>query len=205
MDEYAFYVLVSRLEGEAVTEFLFGKNTQFGEAPICSQCGRFLGGRDWLPPYEVDIECFGKRVGDLAFGSDLFLVSPRFKDVYVDAKLKGLSGFHPVQILSFKNGEKMVGEKPDYLKVDVFRGDIAIDPIASGDEWEGKDTCPCCLLGNRLKRRRRIVIDERTWSGEDVFFARGAPGQLIVSNRFKKVCEANGVTNAVMIPSVHRR
>ena len=37
--------------------------------------------------------------------------------------------------------------------------------------------------------------------GEDIFIARGLPGTIVVSERFKEWCEANEVRNAVFVPA----
>lgn len=202
-----FFVLVHRLDGDAVTEYVLDRPANMGEAPTCEVCGLFLGTLAWLPPYRVEIESFGNEFGDLAFGFGAreFLVSPRFRQIYDNNGLQGLSGFEPIEVVKVIRHKNLTCEPPRYLKASVCRGETAVDPVASGVEWQGEVGCPRCLQGRKLKRRRRIVIDENTWSGEDIFLARGLPSEFIASRRFKEVCEVNQVTNAVFVPSIHRR
>jgi len=73
---------------------------------------------------------------------------------------------------------------------------------ASGIEWGGdRPICLVCRQGQLLKRWKRVVIDAGTWTGEDVFYARGMPGTILVSERFKEVCERHGVQNAAFLPA----
>jgi hypothetical protein len=203
---YPFYVLVHRLEGDADTEYLTSEDANRGGGAFCDVCGLAVGSREWLPPFKVELESWGNRYGDFVFGTSAdFLVSPRFKDIYDNERLKGLSGFQPVEIERVVRHKKLPGMPPAYLRVHVARSETAVDPVASGVEWKDDPVCPRCLIGRELKRRRRIVIDEQTWTGDDFFFARGLHEEFIASRRFKEVCEANGVTNAVFVPSVHRR
>jgi hypothetical protein len=201
-----FFVLVHRLEGDAVTEYVTDDASHFGDLPRCRVCNNVVGMRSWLPPFRVELETWGTQFGDLCFGSGCdILVSQRFKQAYDARGLTGLSGFERVEIMKTTRHQKFEGAGPAYLKGTVFRGTTAIDPLASGVEWEDDVVCQWCLVGTKLKRRRRIVIDEETWTGEDIFFARGLPGQIIASNRFKEVCDANRITNAFLVPAVHRR
>ncbi|MCS6946152.1 MAG: hypothetical protein NZM12_00900, partial [Steroidobacteraceae bacterium] len=43
------------------------------------------------------------------------------------------------------------------------------------------------------------VLKSDTWSGEDVFFARGLPGTILVSERFKSLCETAGLTSCSLV------
>lgn len=46
-----------------------------------------------------------------------------------------------------------------------------------------------------------FVLDPDTWTGEDIFFARGLPGTLIATNRFREFVERNGLTNIRFTPT----
>jgi hypothetical protein len=199
-------VLVHRVEGDSVTDYLTCDDANIGEAAFCDVCGLAVGSREWLPPFKVEIEAWGTRYGDFVFGpGPSLLVSSRFKEIYEKERLKGFSGFEPVEIVRVVRQKKLPGMPPAYLRVNVVRGETAVDPVASGVEWKDDPVCPRCLIGRELKRRQRIVIDEKTWTGDDIFFARGLTGVFVASRRFKEVCEANGIANAVFVPSVHRR
>src|SRR5687768_16800236 len=45
------------------------------------------------------------------------------------------------------------------------------------------------------ERLRRVVLQPHSWSGEDIFFARGLPGTVFVSERFKSLCEDGRYSN----------
>jgi hypothetical protein len=134
------------------------------------------------------------------------LVSPRFKQIYEENGLSGLRGFDSVELKRVtRHNRQLLGMPPAYLAVHVAYGDTAIDPIASGVEWMDNDECKLCLMGDKLRRRRRIVVDEKTWTGEDTFLLRGLHVEFVVSDRFRNLCEENGVSNAFFVPAVHRR
>lgn len=171
-----------------------------GEAPHCSACGQCTGMREWLPPYRVTIEVWGTGFGDFAFWCDM-LVSERVAQAYRVAALRGLSCFGTVEVLHVRRRGRTRAPTPRYFKVDVCLGGAAIDLVASGFEWDRPPTCPVCRLGRGLKRWARIVLEENTWTGEDVFMPRGLPGTYMVTAKFKEFCEVHGFRNAVFIPA----
>ena len=89
-----FYVLDTFPRGNAETFMSRAKGNQQGDAPKCEACGAYVGSLTWLPPLRANLELCGKEFGDFAFapGSDSFFISARFKDVYQDAHLVGLTG-----------------------------------------------------------------------------------------------------------------
>jgi hypothetical protein len=54
-----------------------------------------------------------------------------------------------------------------------------------------------------MMRLRRLVLEPGTWSGEDVFVARGLEGTIITSERFKEFCDREAFTNCVLIEAAH--
>lgn len=206
-----FYVLNSRPKGKdeiARTDFLQEEGFKRGDAPLCDLCGGPTGMLSWLPPYRIELETWGSQFGDFAFfGSPGdFLVSDRFKEIYCHEKLTGLSEFAPVEIIKVKRYSKPSGILPPYYKVNVIHSDAAVNLAASGYEWSARpEICPKCLLPKKapevaFKRWKRLVIRPETWHGEDIFIARGG-GQFMTSSRFREVCVANDVKNAVFIPA----
>jgi len=158
----------------------------------------------WLPPYRVELDIWGEQFGDFAFagGCEWFLVTERFRRIYEQYGLKGLSGFDPVQVTKITRHNKTLrGGPPEYFKVDVVRSETPVDQSASGFEWsEGASICPVCLLPKEgvIKRWKGIVIPSASWQGEDIFVPRGG-GEIVVTSPFKELCEANGVQNAVFV------
>jgi len=200
-----FYVLDRLQKGPShdfVTDVSAASCVHLGEPPRCAACGRLLGLKVWMPPFEVRLETWGRGYGDLAFPEgDDFLVSQRFRMAYEREGLTGLYGFDPVAVLGVKRHRRVEGDPPPYFRVQVVRSQTAVDQKASGFEWDGEPSCPVCCQGSSIKRWRRIVVTRETWGGEDVFYARGLPGAILVSERFKTVCEANDIRNAAFIPA----
>jgi len=187
----------------ARTDALAVEGTQFGEAPRCNACGAYVGMRRWLPPYAVELETWGVEFGDLAIksvGTDL-LVSEKFKALWECYGLSRLSGFEPVEVVAVKAHLKLRGNLPPYFRAAVSRSQTLVDVTASEFEWDEQPPCQVCRVGKIIKRWKRLVIDEATWTGEDIFVARGLSGSIVVSERFTELCETNGVKNAVFIPA----
>jgi hypothetical protein len=70
--------------------------------------------------------------------------------------------------------------------------------MASGVVRDGEPACEECRIGGITKRISRVVL-EADWSGEDVFFARGLPGTILVSERFKLLCDHGGLANCALV------
>jgi hypothetical protein len=203
-----FYVLENpRIKDSAfATDFLKEEPVIQGEPSRCELCGRFVGMIPWLAPHRAMIEPWGREYGDIVFGFGFgLLVSEKFKNAWLRSTLKGLEGFDPVEILKVRKHKKIATPPPRYFLVSVQRSRAAIDAAASGlerDESTEVEVCPECRKGGGVKRTRRVVLQRSTWSGEDIFIARGLPGTYIASERFKDFCERNQVKNAVLIPAL---
>ncbi len=196
-----FYVLAHREApvGEATTDFLWVEPIRSNNAPQCRLCGRFIGMKPHLPSVRVNIESWGSRYGDLAFGpSDQILVSERFKEEYHAHGLTGLSDFELVEVARVLNRKKIRDNCPQYYLASVTRSRAAIDVEASGLVHDKPPTCPECK-GGLIKRVARIVLEEGTWSGEDIFFARGLPGTIIVSDKFRRMCIEAELQNCPLV------
>ncbi len=188
-----------------------------GDAPRCGACGCFLGLLTWLPPYRVELETYGKEYGDIMRIGDDLVVSTRFRRLYESNDLRGLTGFEPVEVVKLRHRRKRLGASPTYFKATIMRVQTTVDHEASGKQW-----APECMLGGDLEnqewplgellcavclnrkgifvRQKRLVIQPGTWTGEDIFHARGG-ATFVVTERFKDVCETHGVKNVVFIPA----
>ena len=199
-----FYVLKnpSETKSSTVTEFSEHESVQ-GDAPRCCVCGKFIGPLPWLPPFRAELEVLGNDFGDIAFGAgNELLVSNRFKRLYSEAGLSGFKGFEPVEIVRTKCRRRLAKPVPEYFHVTASRNSrAAIDVKASSLIMEKPLPCPECRTGGVLKRARRIVLEVSSWSGEDIFFARGLPGTILVSERFSDFCKENQISNAILIPA----
>lgn len=205
-----FYILNNRMDlvedQSAVTDFLaaYDRETESlrtGDAPECPWCGLCVGSLAWLPPYEVELECWGHRFGDIAkgVGGD-WLVSERFKALYEEHGLTGFQGFEPVTVARVIRRNRIRGEPPRYYHVTIVQGRAAIDQEASGFVWKEPPTCPECREGKNLQRYEGIVIEPGTWEGEDLFIPRGLSVD-VASSRFKHFCETHDIANAHFIPA----
>jgi hypothetical protein len=196
-----FYVLDNFPRGPAETCMSEAEGSKQGNAPKCSKCGAYIGSLSWLPPFQVELELIGEQFGDFVFGAgDDFLVSESFVELYRRENLTGLAGLESVQVIKIKSRRRKRPDPPAYHRAVVSRGRTAIDLAASGFEWLEPPTCMECHSAI-IVRWQRIVIEDATWSGDDIFIPRGLPGAFIVSERFKHVCESNNVKNAIFLPA----
>src|SRR3954451_14176703 len=95
----SFYVVAKGERGSRHdTEFLKADGSSFGEAPRCGTCGRPIGMRRWLPPFQVELKLHGSEWGDFPFfGLAEFLLSDRAAAAFAERGLGGLDGFEPVE------------------------------------------------------------------------------------------------------------
>lgn len=172
----------------------YAEGSETGGFPTCSNCGYPAALREWLPPYRVEIETWGRHFGDWAPRGDNLVVSERFKRIFQENSLQGLSGFDPIHVVRFLHRRKKPSEPaPHYFRASVIHSPTTVDQEASGYVWGNKaERCPVCLRGGDVKRYARIVVDEATWNGDDVFWPRGGPC-VLVSERLKSLCEANEI------------
>ena len=187
----------------AITDFLDVEPKHYGEALRCPSCREFISMIPWLPPHRAELEVWGKAYGDIAFGSgDEELVSERFVNLYRTSGLTGLGVFHEVEITKVirRGGSRLRNPPPKYYCVTVERSRAAIDIEASGLVLEEPPTCDVCK-GGLIIRTKRVILEPETWSGEDIFFARGLPGNIITSERFKEFFEKNQINNGILVPA----
>ncbi len=201
-----FYVVNQKPSGKEIerfrTDFYYDDTVSKSNAPRCSKCGAFIGMLEPISPYLVRLETWGTGFGDLAFWMDDFLVSQRFQEAYASSGLRGLSKFEPVEVLSCQKHRKFNEAMPSYFRSMPNRGSAKIDPVASGIDWGAPNTsrCDVCLSGpGVLKRWKSVVVDESTWNGDDIFYAYGIPGTLIVSSRFSDWAKPHVFKNLILV------
>jgi len=171
----------------------------------CPVCGRPVGMLKWLPPYRVKLSSAKpERWGDFVWGAGFTLmVSERFKQIYEREELKGIKRFEPVEIV--RVGTRKTGDLPPglptYYLIEIVWGGANRDDIASKIVWKREPTCSYCRIDGYKIKFEGIVIEEGSWTGVDIFKARGAPGQILVSERFKEVVEKYGLKNVWLIPA----
>jgi hypothetical protein len=183
------------------TDFLTTDDVVLGDAPRCPVCGHFIGMKVWLPPYKVELALHGKSWGDFAFfaGAGRFIVSSRVADAFTNAGLIGLAGFEPIEVAKVK-GRRSAGRPPEYRRVSIARSGAAVDDSRSVIERSEKATCAQCRSSG-VDAVHGFTLEPGTWTGEDVFFARGLPGSVLASARFTHLVEVNALTNILAIPT----
>ena len=188
--------------GAAVTDFLPSDGSKTGEAPRCPLCANYVGMLPLLPPVRVELETWGTKFGDIAFGpGDELLVSDRFLTLFQHSGLTGLIDLGCVEVVKLKSHRNLSGPPPRYYCCRVCRSTAAVDDAKSGLEREEPSTCEECRLGGLIKRAQRIVVEAASWSGEDIFFARGLPGTILASEKFTSFCQQNQITNCNLVPA----
>ncbi len=189
--------------GAATTDFVQSDPYNVGDAEHCELCGGPIGMLRWDPPLRAELETWGAVFGDLAFGpGDSFLVSERFKDLWVRRGLIGLLGFEPVELLEVRHRGKWIeGGPPRYFRVWAKRSGAALDEVRSGLQWVSPPSprCDACRGGGIKKGWERIVLEGD--ADENIFIARGLSGVLLVDGLFKQLVEDHGITNCRLMPA----
>lgn len=175
-------------------DIIEAEGTETGDFLKCPRCNYALTMRAWLPPHRAELETWGQHYGDVAQVSDELVVSERFVQLFLHNGLQGLSDFRPVQILKvIHRGPVLKETLPRYFKATIQHSATTVDQEASGYVWADRSAvCPLCLHGGDVKRYSRVVVDEKSWTGEDIFWPRGGPC-IITSERFKNFCDKNAI------------
>lgn len=203
-----FYVLrnptVTQSTARAVTDYVPVDPIVLGDAARCSGCGEFMTMMPWLPPYRVVLEVWTNTFGDIAFGpyGELLLTSNLVR-AFEQSRLTGLQIQGPVEVIQIKRrgGARVQTDSPSYLCAMPIVAHTKIDMAASGVETKDPIYCADCQAG-LLMRHARVVVDESTWSGEDIFYARGLSGLIITSERFAEWFDRLRVNNGVLVPAL---
>ncbi len=171
-----------------------------GDSTKCPQCGMPVSSLSWLPPYRAEIRAFTGKLGDLAYGTgDDLLVSEKFRSAWEKSELRGITEFAPLERIRFRPAR--LGKKPvTYWKFSVKHWGTRIDSSRSLIEYEGPTTCNTCLAG-WIDSVRGFAVDESSWTGEDIFYAWGMPGSMIVTDRVRQLRDDHGLTNINLIPT----
>lgn len=184
------------------------KPSKYGEYDKCPVCHDPVSMKRWLSPHKVKLSSAkSEKWGDFVWGAGFsLLVSSRFRETYKTEGLTGIGEFsEPVEIV--RMGTRKTGDfpvtPPVYYLIYVPWGGANQDDQASGLTHENpeKITCPFCRSGVSWRKQNRIVIEEGSWNGSDIFKARNAPTRFLVSERFKQIAEKYHFANIWLIPS----
>ena len=195
-----FFVLKKLNEGVHDTEFST-VNLQVGPALRCPRCGDIVSSLTWQPPYQCELELHSKAFADLIKGSgDELLVTEQFAAAFTAAGMKGLSGFHPVEILRVRKRHRGPQPSPPrYLVVTAAYGQPALDLERSRLHTSAPVTCTWCR-STGVDAIDGLALEDGTWSGEDVFRPRGLSGLVLVSERFMHFAQRHALSHFSFIP-----
>ena len=174
-----------------------------GNCPQCNTGGLY----DWLPPYSLEISVYRcSAFADAMFGTTLMiLVNENFKNSYERTDLKGLTFRGKVTVTKVKclwgARKKSLPPLPNFYLTEAERGTTAIDHEKSGSVFElnGEPECHYCRYGN-IMRIQRLVVDESTWDGRDIFQINGT-GRIVVTQKFKDWFDSHHFAGLRLIPA----
>ena len=196
-----FFVLKKLNEGHHDTE-ASPVTPRVGPALRCPHCGSIVGPLSWEPPFQVELELYGRDFGDFvrSSGGDL-LVTERFAEDFKAAGLTGLSGFHPVEVARVRRGRRgpKPGPPPRYLLVTPLYGRPALDLERSRLRRNKPVDCSWCRSAD-VDAIDGLALEEGTWGGEDVFRPRGLWGRVLVSERFMRFAEWHAMSHMALVP-----
>lgn len=175
-----------------------------GEAQKCPVCGQAISLLEWLPPHRIKLSSAkSEKWGDFLWGAfSEFLVSERFREAIVKNHLAGIERFYPaaeiVRVGTRKTGDLPLG-LPTYYLVQIAWNGGNLDDQASGVVRKPQRV-PCEFDRGAVKSYDRIFLEPSSWGGSDIFEARGLPGVIIVSERFREIIGKYALRNAWLIP-----
>jgi hypothetical protein len=179
-------------------------------APECPACHRPIGMLRWLPPHTLWLKQ-ARRIGDLSIcngGADI-LATARVADRWAGAGLVGWEKVYPVRVLKVgSRGGSPPPVLPELFGVDVCHSACRVDYGLAGVQWTTEPQTDYCRVcgpggggrGGTFSLMERIVIDESTWSGEDLFYPINLSGTLILSARGARFFQDHRCTNCAIVP-----
>lgn len=158
----------------------------------------------WLPPYRVELELYGQELGDFIQGAGYeWLISERFAEAFLAEGLRGLEGFHPVEVIRVRRmgkGSLNPMTVPRYQVVSPCFGRAAVDHALNRMRISKPPACAECRVTG-VDAIHGIILDPGSWGGEDIFRPRGLMGNLLVSERFKNFVERHELKNIRLTPA----
>jgi hypothetical protein len=176
-------------------------------AQKCPICGKFVSMLRWMPPRRIQISSAKpQKWGDFVWGAGFkLLVSSRFRNIYEAEGLRGIEEFSdPVEIVRIGKyrARNFPLPLPLYYSIFIPWGGADRDDKASGyiRHFPGNE-CPYCRIGKGDWEQKRTVIDEKSWTGTDLFIPRGMHADIVVTEKFFRIADQYGFTNIGLIPA----
>jgi hypothetical protein len=192
----------------------FGTKWAYGEAANpekiggtasqrCPVCGAGMGMLQWLPPHYLQLSSAKpEKWGDFLWGTVFpMMVSGRFKTLYESEHLSGITTFYPPATIVHAGRKKtrdLPFNLPTYHLVDVVWNGANLDDELSGVV---RKRLECEYHRGAVEVVEQIVLEANSWTGADIFEARGLPGRILVSERFKQVVDQHNLTNVFLVPA----
>ncbi len=194
-----FYTIKQSDDHSALT-YAYEYKAVMGDAESCEFCGACISLLTWQPPFRVELEMIGREFSDIIFdiGNGL-LLSERTVHLCRDNRLTGLKEIHPVEVVKVRSRWRKRPEPPRYFYAPIQRGPARVDVAASGIVWLAPPACQHCLGANKM-RWQRVQLEPNTWGGEDIFAPIGLSGTMIISPRFKQICQQHELKNVMTLP-----
>jgi hypothetical protein len=169
---------------------------QYGDAPRCPSCGKYISMRPWLPPYRARLKAGTKSSapGDVITGPGFkgFMASDRFIAEFERAKLTGIERWEPVEIARLPNRVFKLG----LLPVAKTRANLReMRPIFSGDPPD----CQTCGAAT-IESYEGVVVDQDSWTGDDIFQFTNL-GILMVTEPFVDFITAGKFDGVMLVPA----
>lgn len=200
-----FYVLESD-GGRFGTKWAYGEVVEpvhYGASRKCPVCGEAVSGKEYLPPHFIQVSSAKpEKWGEFLWGAGFqMMVSERFQRVYTERNLRGIEYFYPpaeiVRMGRKKRGD-LTDSLPTYQLVQITWNGANLDDAQS---HVVRNSFDCSFCRGAVKSLQSIVIEQDSWSGADIFIARGLNGTILVSEKFKQATEADNLRNVWLIPA----
>ncbi len=163
-----------------------------GNAEKCPVCGGFVSMLELVPPIEIILS--NGFLADFIFGEITpFIVSQKFKEVYLKDEIKGVKEFLPVSVKRIRGQKEKVNVK--YFIPLIHRSDARIDEENSHLNRSGSVKCFECKKGTIIQSIDGLRLIPGTWSGEDIFYAKWLASTVFVNDKFVNFVRTNGFTN----------
>lgn len=208
-----FYVLIPE-GGRFGTKWAYGEKVDpvnRGEPDeYCPECGAPVTGLKWLPPYRIRLSSANpNKWGDFLWGVDFALmISGKLLKLYLKEYLSGIRAYTPpveiTRVGKFKHGY-LPDNLPTYHLLDIPWDGANQDDESSELEWLGAPREYYCSYHARgkniIRKQKRIIIEPGSWKGGDLFYVRGAPKVLLITERFERILWENNIKNVMITPA----
>lgn len=187
-----FYILKRRITGKEYASADAIGDVEYRKGNVCPSCGRTLSGGILTGPKVYKLTT--GKVGDFITDGMVMLVSARARDVFEKNKMLGFSvDKTPVEIRKKKLDQ-------EYFYVIPNGVCVRLDESASGISIKKLVGCDICR-SMVLHSIDRVVIDQESWAGDDIFECGSLCGEVIVTSRFAELTRKHGLTNFDLIPA----